>query len=203
MIIHISDSTAKLNIKKIAIDTNILCWCFYGNIIYTYTYQKNIYPTFFEKLIKDKNCKIYTTMYNICELFNVIEKNEYELYLQQNNLEQNSFSKKKYRNINSERTKIKKTMQLIFNQIKSCINIEEQQINEEKLKEYINSYERHHYDIFDYTLVEYCANNDIPYILTDDIDFSNSKIDGKDINIITANKNITQEDIINESIENN
>lgn len=190
MIIPISKSSAKIKVKKVAVDTNILYWFFYGNVIYARAYQKDIYPKFLEKLIDDKDCAIYTTIYNICELFNIIEKNEYDLYLQANGLEEKGFSKKDYRNIKEERIKIKDTIELIYQQIKNCINIEGYNIEKEKMEEYIQCFEQHNYDMFDFTLVNYCKEKNINYILTDDVDFSSSQLVDYNVNIITANNNI-------------
>ena len=69
-----NNSQNQLNIKTLAVDTNILLWMFYGNSMYAQAYQKNIYPDFLAKMISNKACKIYTTIFNICELCNVIEK---------------------------------------------------------------------------------------------------------------------------------
>ena len=189
MVIHIENFDTKININNIVVDTNVLCWFFYGNTIYSSSaYQKKFYPIFLEKLIENKRCKIYTTDCNICELFNIIEKNEYEIYLKRNNITKDNFSKKDFRKIKEERIKIKNTMKLIYNQIKSCIKIESSNINLNSIQEFQDDFEKHNYDVFDFIIVKYCKENNINYILTDDIDFSNNSCNN--INIITANKKI-------------
>lgn len=189
MVIHIEKNNTKINVGSIVVDTNVLYWFFYGNTIYSSSaYQKKFYPNFLEKLIENKKCKIYTTVYNICELFNIIEKNEYEIYLKRNNLTKDNFSKKEFRKLKEERIKIKKTMQLIYEQIKNCIKIEESNIDLKIIEEFQEDFENHNYDMFDFIIVEYCKENNVNYILTDDIDFSNSSFNN--INIITANKRL-------------
>lgn len=188
MIIPIDNNRLKFNIKAIAIDTNVLLWTFYGNTTYVQAYQKNIYPNFLVDAIENKKCKIYTTMYNICELFNVIEKNEYELYIKANSLQQEDFNRKQYRAIITERERIQKMFKLLYSQISQCINIIEYNIDDKSIKEYIGIYNLHRYDIFDFTLVKFCKENNIKCILSDDADFTSCVDDQKDITIITANK---------------
>ena len=122
-------------------------------------------------------------MYNIFELFNIIEKNEYDLYLQKNELAEKNFSRKNDRNIKDERAKIKNIIELMYEQIKNCINIEEYNVRKKKIEEYILFFEKHNYDVFDFTLVNYCKEKNINYILTDDIDFSKNQLIYNSINI--------------------
>ena len=190
LIIAIENNSIKFNIKALAVDTNILLWTFYGNTTYIQSYQKIIYPNFLSDMIENKGCKIYTTIYNICELFNVIEKNEYELYMKNNDLEPENFNKKQYRTIIEEREKLQKTFDLLYTQISQCIEVIEYQINEHIIKQYNENYKEHRYDIFDFTLLKFCKENNIEYVLTDDSDFGSYKEYINDMKIITANRNL-------------
>lgn len=190
MIIPIQTNTASLNIKSLAIDTNILLWTFYGKISYTQSYQKKSYPSFVAKLIENKSCKLYTTLYNICELFNIIEKNEYDLYLESNGLSSDIFSKKQYRDLSDERQKVQSALQLIYSQINNCIEIEEFNINNTFIGEYRDNFIEHKYDVFDFALIDFCNKNKIEFILTDDSDFGGNNKYINQINIITANKKL-------------
>lgn len=190
MIIPIQTNTASLNIKSLAIDTNVLLWTFYGKISYTQSYQKNFYPSFVAKLIENKSCKLYTTLYNICELFNIVEKNEYDLYLESNGLSSDIFSKKQYRELPNERQKVQSALQLIYSQINNCIEIDEFNIDNTFIGEYRDNFIEHKYDVFDFALIEFCNKNKIAFILTDDSDFGVSNKYINQINIITANKKI-------------
>lgn len=191
MVISIENNLIKFNIKKLAVDTNILLWTFYGNTSYVESYQKNIYPNFLETTIEKRSCKIYTTIYNICELFNVIEKNEYELYMKNNSLTPNKFNKKQYRAIIEEREKLQKIFNLLYSQISQCIEIIEYQISENTIKEYNENYKEHRYDIFDFALLKFCKENNIEYVLTDDSDFVSYEDYINDMKIMTANRRIT------------
>lgn len=190
MIISIENNSMKLNIKALAVDTNILLWTFYGNTTYVQAYQKSIYPSFLSDVIEKKGCKVYTTIYNICELFNVIEKNEYELYMKNNSLIPDNFNKKQYRAITEEREKLKRIFELLYSQISKCMEIIEYQINEDIIKQYNENYKEHRYDIFDFALLKFCKENHIGYVITDDSDFGSYKEYINDMKIITANRNL-------------
>lgn len=190
MIISIENNLIKFNIKALAVDTNILLWTFYGNTTYVQAYQKNVYPTFLENAIERRGCKIYTTIYNICELFNVIEKNEYELYMKNHSIKPEDLNKKQYRAIIEERERLQKIFNLLYNQISQCMEIVEYQINKDILKEYNDNYEQHRYDIFDFALLKFCKENNIEYVLTDDSDFASYEDYISNMKIMTANRNL-------------
>ena len=176
--------------KSIAIDTNVLLWTFYSNISFSSSYQKKIYPSLLTKILNIKGCKIYTTAVNLFEIFNVVEKTEYEIYLKLNNINSSKLTLKQYRNIESERNKLKNTCELIFKQISQFIDIVDLELTNFDLQNFNLNYTNHKYDIFDYTLVKFAKENNVDYILTDDKDFSIGSylLDG--INIMTANKNL-------------
>ena len=176
--------------KSIAIDTNVLLWTFYSNISFYFVFQKKIYPSLLTKILNIKGCKIYTTAVNLFEIFNVVEKTEYEIYLKLNNINSSKLTLKQYRNIESERNKLKNTCELIFKQISQFIDIVDLELTNFDLQNFNLNYTNHKYDIFDYTLVKFAKENNVDYILTDDKDFSTGSylLDG--INIMTANKNL-------------
>ena len=180
-LMYISRSTS------IVIDTNVLLWNFYGNISYSSAYQKNIYQPLLSS-IATKGCKIYTTTINIFEVFNMIEKTEYKIYLSNNNLDEKQFSLKQYRQLSDERERIKNTCNLILKQISQCINVVDISIKNENIEEFNNNFTSHKYDIFDFTLLKFAEENNINYILTDDKDFSTGSYLIDKVNIMTANK---------------
>lgn len=189
MIVPIENTQMKLNTKKLAVDTNVLLWTFYENTTYIQAYQKEYYPVFLANAIENGRCKIYTTIYNICELFNVIEKNEYELYKENNSdTLPKDFNKKQYRAIKEEREKLKGMFDLLYKQISKCIEIEEYNIDRDVLNEYKEDYDKHKYDVFDFALLKFCKENDINYILTDDSDFASYEDYIRNMKIITANR---------------
>lgn len=190
MIITIPSDRAKINIKSVAIDTNVLLWTFYDKTTFVQSYQKKIYPGFLSGLIENRNCKVYTTFYNICELFNVIENNEYELYLKHNSLEIEVFSKKQYRLITEEREKLKKTFELLYSQISQCMEIKEMLLDENCINFYNENFLEHRYDMFDFLLLKFCKDNNVDGVVTDDSDFSSYKEYVNNVSIITANRNL-------------
>lgn len=193
MIYHLKNTLSAITPKtSIAIDTNILLWTFYDNISYTniQNYQKNIYPNFLSTALLDKRNKLYTTTSNIFEMFNIIENIEYRIYLEQNNLLENDFKKKDFRKIKEEREKFKRKLTLLYKQISTAIQILDSYNNKTFLEDYIFNFEKHKYDIYDFSLINTCINNNIKNILTDDSDFSSYSYLINNLNIITANNNL-------------
>lgn len=196
MIYHIKDSNINnfsmfSKTKSIAIDTNVLLWTFYSNISFSSGYQKRIYPSLLSKIISIKGCKIYTTTINLFEIFNVVEKTEYEIYLKLNNIDKFALSLKQYRNIDEERIKIRNICELIFKQISQFVTIVDLNLTNSDLLNFNSNYTDHKYDIFDYTLIKFSKENNVDYILTDDKDFSPNSYMLDEISIMTANNNLT------------
>lgn len=187
---NISNLTLFSKTTSVALDTNVLLWNFYGNITYSSEYQKDIYQLLFSKIIDIKGCKIYTTTINIFEVFNVIEKTEYKLYLNDNKLDAQSFTLKQYRQISEEREKIKNMCDLILKQISECMEIIETSIHTDDIIEFNEHFTTHKYDIFDFSLLKFTKENNIDYLLTDDKDFSTGSYLIDQINIMTANRNL-------------
>lgn len=195
MIYHFNDKnignlTLFSKSNSIVIDTNVLLWNFYGNLSYSSGYQKDIYQPLLSKIVSIKGCKIYTTTINIFEVFNVIEKSEYRIYLNNNNLDNTKFTMKQYRQLPEERKKIKNTCDLILKQISKCMNVVDVTIKKDDINEFNENFNFHKYDIFDFALIKFAKDNNIDYILTDDKDFSTGSYLLDTINIMTANNNL-------------
>jgi len=173
----------------IALDTNVLLWFFYDNIVYTTGYQRQYYPPFIEALIENGSV-LYTSVYNIFEFFNVVEETEYRIYLSSNGMNEKDCSKKKYRKLEVEREKLKIKLKLLYAQIHSIVRILEYSINDGDISLYVEYYDNHRYDTFDYCLVKSCLKEGIRSIVTDDSDFYNGAYELENINIVTANKNL-------------
>lgn len=165
-------SIPNINKSKIALDTNILLWLFYERITFSNSYQKETYPCFVEYLLKNEHDNLlYTTIYNILEAFSVIENNEYEIYVTENSLDKNTFSKKDYRLIESERNKIKSILNLFYEQVSNALEIIENQISKSDLIEFYDTYTEQYLDPNDFALIKICNQNSFDYLLTDDADF--------------------------------
>lgn len=193
MVYHLKNTLSAITPKtSIAVDTNILLWTFYDNISYTnvQNYQKNIYPQFLTTVLLDKRNKLYTTISNIFEMFNIIENIEYRIYLEQNNLSEINVKKKDFRKINEERGKLKEKLNLLYKQISTAIQILDSDTNKIFLENYMFNFEKHKYDIYDFSLINTCIKNNIKNVLTDDSDFSSYSYLINNLNIITANNNL-------------
>lgn len=64
--------------QKFALDTNVLYWMFYDKCTYSNEIRQKKYQGAVVKL-KLKN-EIFVSPLCLCELFNIIEKNEYRIY---------------------------------------------------------------------------------------------------------------------------
>lgn len=168
----------------LAIDTNALLWTFYSRTTYTKSYQKSVYANFISKLIANGNTIIIGT-YNLNEMFHVIEKNEFDIYKQANNIR---IRLKDFRAISSERIKIKQEIELIYKQIIQIPNVKIIGSNADivELKAFIDKYDAHNCDFFDFWLIKYCNENNCS-ILTDDCDFNNPF---NSTDLYTANPNV-------------
>lgn len=160
----------------IALDTNVLYWFFYATGL---TYNKpstlnklQSYGQFIQDLISN-DAFLVTTTININELMHLIEKNEFKLYCYFNN---KNINFKDYKRITTERNKLCSLCQMIYLQIKQIIYVANIQFNDKLIDNYINSIKNYRLDCLDYVLLNYCLNENINYILTDDKDFEGYNI---------------------------
>lgn len=119
-------------------------------------------------------------------MFHVIEKNEFDIYKRTNNIKDMSI--KRYRRLPDERRKLKAEIQLIFKQITAIpnINIIGSIADINDLNIFVDKYDIHNCDFFDFWLIKYCNENNL-CIVTDDGDFDNSFTTS---NIYTANPQV-------------
>lgn len=170
---------------KIAVDTNVLLFVFYGQISILRDSQSlhaKRYQKFIANTLKNKNVRFYTSAVNLNEAFHVIEKTECDIYnesLVGTAVDLKSFRKQPTNNIAN-----KKQFSMLYRQVARVMKILDFNINSKFIKEYINQYDKTGYDCLDAALANCCKENGIQYILTDDIDFVDIE-DG--IDVITAN----------------
>ena len=188
MIFKINNKPNVLIKGDILIDTNIILWTFYSKMEKVVFYQRNIYPNFINS--KLDTCKFYTTIYNLFEAFNIIEKNEYDLYININKLDKITYKLKDFRNDPINRQKVKEIINITLKTIESAVTILDYNFDNCDLNEFYNNFCNHKYDMFDYSLLKCAINKSITCILTDDKDFCSTSYLMDQINIITANSNI-------------
>lgn len=165
----------------IALDTNVLYWMHYTrcSIGENISYQTSIYPNVIEELIEN-DVKLVTTIYNLTELLYIIERHEFKIY----NINHENINPKDFRELISERKNIKNELYTVTEQVKLAYEILEYPIKILGLDEFVNNFDEHSCDNFDYLILKHLKENNITNILADDRDYVT--IDG--INLYTANR---------------
>lgn len=159
------------------LDTNVLYFVHSG--YYLPTNRKCIvYSNIIQQLIMSKFSICVSTL-SLQELFYGIENKEYKLYCSANSIDTAHFTKKQFRNIPTEREKVKNKIEQVMSEI-SVYQLQDGLINSEHIDDFISSYELHKMDPIDFAIVK---NNNIEdcVFVTDDQDFSSLS----EINILT------------------
>lgn len=181
-IVDINTYVSINNTRAFFLDTNVLYWYTYPRFNSQLELPQNakIYYRFVDNLVAAGN-PLYTSIYNLTELLNVIEKNEYNLYLKIH--PELPYTKKDYRRITSERTALKQILSTSIANVKNICNILCFDFNIDYLDSFIKLLAEHRCDIFDYVILKNCISNDKLNIISDDSDFNTMEI----INLYTAN----------------
>ena len=177
------------NRKRFCLDTNVLYW-------YTYPryglgeknnkHHSQVYYDFVDKLVADGN-PLITTIYNVSELLNIVEKHEWEIYKRLN--PQFPIDKKDYRRIASERTNLQQIMKTTISNVKNICTIVDFNFSSEGLDCYVDSFTKHRCDVFDYLILNYYVESSDINIISDDNDF----VTYPGINLYTANRKSLEE----------
>ena len=169
--------------QKFALDTNVLYWMFYDKCTYfSSDTRRRKYQNAVTKLKMHND--IYASPLCLYELFAIIEKNEYKIYAAKHRKD-NTFKLKDYRDIESERTAVSSILDITYKSIKQFTKIVTQTIDKNAVHDLAASFEQHKLDVFDKSLVDFCNNNGINNIVTDDKDYRTLK---DEMNIYTANQ---------------
>lgn len=146
------------------LDTNILC-----AVHFQTTWHPNkirVYSIFLQTLLM-KNITIYVSALSLQELYHLVEKTEYEIYKQSNN---SNISKKSYRRMTVERSRIAANLNMMHQQIKRQYTLIDDVLDVADLDSFLSKYTAHIYDPIDFALVNHHASN-CPNFITDDKDF--------------------------------
>lgn len=122
-IIDINTFLSFNNSRPFFLDTNVLYWYIYpryGTINKGIQYQAQPYYDFIDKLVSDGN-PLYTSVYNISELLNVIEKNEFDIFSTLN--PDRHYGIKDYRKDSHERAILKRILNTTINNARSICKI--------------------------------------------------------------------------------
>lgn len=174
-----------INNKKIfCLDTNVLYWyCYprYSNLI-SKKRVKEIRPYYdFVDLLVENGNKLVTSIYNVSELLNIIEKHEYEIYQE---LHQDiEYTLKDMREMPEEREKLKSIMKVALNNVYTTCEVIEFDFSKEMLEKYVDDLVLHRCDVFDYVIINKHMEENRIGLITDDYDFSSIK----EIEIFTIN----------------
>lgn len=127
--------------------------------------KKSIYANFVLSLLNNGN-KLCVSMLNLQELYNLVERLEYEQY----RLTYPNISRKDYRKIETERTRIKTDLQSKHAEISEYYSLVPCLITGEYVKNFVDNYSSHLYEPIDFLVVRHNSNKCVNFI-TDDSDF--------------------------------
>lgn len=163
------------------IDANALLYVFYPNSAPNYAYS---YSNFVSNLINEGKI-IYIPIFVLIEAINVIEKIELELYNKNNNT---NLHMKLFRDNSLERKKVKNNIELFLAQITSIsqIKILPQTLNVTPINVFVDKFDQHKLDLFDFYLEDLCCKESYP-IITNDADFTKGL---QSVDIYTSNPKI-------------
>lgn len=169
------------NTKKYFIDTNALYWYTYPRFVDNLSARAIPYYKFIDSLVASNN-PLITSIYNISELLNVIEKNEYDIYIK-THPDNNYISKKDFRRMPAERLQLQNMMQTTVENVYAICDVIEFSFEKENMNRFVNSVTEHRCDVFDYMIIQNNIKEKNTNIITDDNDFFTIS----DIMIYTAN----------------
>jgi predicted nucleic acid-binding protein len=181
---NINTYTSINNRKAFFLDTNVLYWYTYpryGTTNQGVKKQAQPYYDFVDSLVSAGN-PLYTSVYNLSELLNVIENNEFHIFDAAH--PELHYSKKDFRKNSLEREKVKKILTTTFNNATSICKVLGHDFTYELLQDFTNKFTEHRCDPFDYIILDHCVKTGNLNIISDDNDFSTIP----DINLFTANE---------------
>ena len=182
-IVNINQFSSINNSKEYFLDTNVLYWYVYpryGLTKKSVKYQAQPYYDFIDKLVADGN-PLFTSVYNISELLNVIEKNEFDIFLATN--PNCHYTLKDYRKDNTERKKLKNLLNITLSNAEAVCTILDFNFTYSQLENFTKTFSSHRCDPFDYVILTNCIATNHTNIISDDNDFTTVS----EINLYTAN----------------
>ena len=148
------------------VDTNILLALHFGLSRWN-DEKKSAYANFVFTLLNRGN-ELCVSMLILQELYNLIEKLEYEQY----RAIHENISRKGYRKICSERERIANDLRSKHLEIVEYYTLVQSSVTQNFVENFINRYESHLYEPIDFMMVKHNGKNCINFI-TDDSDFRN------------------------------
>ena len=173
------------NTRNFFLDTNVLYWYTYPRFLESgqLTTTAQIYYNFIDSLTAAGN-PLITSVYNLTELLNVIEKNEFDIYCHLH--PDLPITRKDFRKMSSERREVGKIMQTALNNVKELCTVVDFNFSQTPVNSFANTFTNHRCDVFDYAILNNCINSQFLNIISDDSDFSTME----KITLYTANEKI-------------
>lgn len=173
------------NTRYFFLDTNVLYWYTYPRFLESgqLTTTAQIYYNFIDSLTAAGN-PLITSVYNLTELLNVIEKNEFDIYCHLH--PDLPITRKDFRKMSSERREVGKIMQTALNNVKELCTVVDFNFSQTAVNSFANTFTNHRCDVFDYAILNNCINSQFLNIISDDSDFSTME----KITLYTANEKI-------------
>lgn len=173
------------NTRNFFLDTNVLYWYTYPRFLEPgqLTITAQIYYNFIDSLTAAGN-PLITSVYNLTELLNVIEKNEFDIYCHLH--PDLPITRKDFRKMSSERREVGKIMQTALNNVKELCTVVDFNFSQTAVNSFANTFTNHRCDVFDYAILNNCINSQFLNIISDDSDFSTME----KITLYTANDKI-------------
>ena len=173
------------NTRNFFLDTNVLYWYTYPRFLESgkLTTTAQIYYNFIDSLTAAGN-PLITSVYNLTELLNVIEKNEFDIYCHLH--PDLPITRKDFRKMSSERREVGKIMQTALNNVKELCTVVDFNFSQTAVNSFANTFTNHRCDVFDYAILNNCINSQFLNIISDDSDFSTME----KITLYTANEKI-------------
>lgn len=173
---------------RIAVDTNVLIWWFYGRVSYVSNandkLRKKAYQDFAKVLARNKrNIFLCTSAVNISEVYHVIEKTELDIY--NDGMPTFQMKLKDFRSAPQSRSMISQEIKAFYSSTSRFLEICDYDFTKEFINDYRKNYKTCNCDSLDASLMDFCEKNKIDYVLTDDVDFMTFD---SQINILTANE---------------
>ncbi len=175
---------------RFLIDTNAWYWLTYSRSEDTFrpakTYQVRQYPRYINRALKEMSTLFWSGL-SMTELTTLIERSEYEIFCQINQLEPHLFTLKEYRHghplerANQVIPRINVSWDFVKN-IGQCLD---SVIQQETVTQTIEDLKNQEVDGYDGLMVHAAKTGNISQIITDDIDF----ITVPGITVFTANYN--------------
>lgn len=131
------------------LDTNVLYYVHSG---YNIRNKKDgiAYSNIIQKILNN-GFQIHISSLSVQELLFCIENKEYKNYCDLYSLDPKTYTKKKYREIESERLHVKQTLKTVLSEL-SIYAMDDGKIKYKSVDEFVDTYETHKMDPMDYLL---------------------------------------------------